>query len=108
VVEGLAETEEVLRAVFEPRGMQVSRVRAHEPLTDHSAAPSLIVLHEDSPPAVPQGQALRDVPRVIIGSASVPTSAAPRHTEQYLQKPFHYGELIAAIESLLDRPDASR
>ena len=52
VVDGLSETEEVLRAVLEPRGLSVDRVRstASEELAAHFR-PSVMVLHVDEEPA---------------------------------------------------------
>lgn len=108
VVDGPTETEEVLRAVLEPRGLEVNRVRAHLP---SEAGPSahVVVLHEDD--LLDAGdEAWRDVPRVIIGSAPLPESVpeGSDRQEQYLQKPYHYGELIRAIEKLLGTPRPPR
>lgn len=104
VVDGLAETEAVLKAVLEPRGLQVDRIRAHHPpeRITRGTRPHVVVLeaHELDPP----GAAPRlwdNVPRVIIGSAQIPTDPTSSSDEQHLSKPFHYGELIQAIERLL-------
>lgn len=102
VVDGLAETEEVLKAVLEPRGLSVERVRAHASHSVNRPAetPNLVVLHADD--AVPARRPAWDgVPRVIIGSASVPGCDHARGDSRYLQKPFCYRELIRAIDELL-------
>ena len=41
---------------------------------------------------------------MIIGSAEF--TEPPDDDARYLRKPYHYGELIRAIEQLLDRPAA--
>ncbi len=103
VVDGLAETEEVLRAVLEPRGLEVERVRAAGAgafAAKHR--PSVIVLHVDDGRA-PAHDGWRDVPRVLIGATDefASHSGVRGEGEQYLEKPFQYGELIRAIERLL-------
>ena len=110
VVDGLSETEQVLKAVLEPRGLQVDRIRSGSPLSaaaprfgsSHAPTkrPNVVVLHEaDDVPYQAQWGA---VPRVIIGSAHIPEAAADGSPE-YLPHPFQYRELIGAIERLLDR-----
>lgn len=102
VIDGLSETEEVLRAVLEPRGLHVQRIRGSHsaPAAADAPPPSVIVLHDESHAArAPQW---KHVPRVIIGSATFPERAPTAdRRQQYLAKPFHYRELIAAIEQLL-------
>jgi DNA-binding response OmpR family regulator len=107
VVDGLSETEEVLRAVLEPRGLEVDRVRASW-LRDLTAKrrPSVVIVHVDEaslPDPAPERWA--DVPRILIGSTRA-TSLSQNgngngHGDHYLEKPFHYGELIRAIERAL-------
>ena len=100
VVDGVPETVQVLRAVFEPRGHQVDRVRAFEFARLADEPDGVLVLHDDGarPPATSNGR----VPRVIIGSIAAAAEsdrlpdAGPR-----LSQPFHYAELIRAVESLL-------
>jgi len=106
VVDGLAETEEVLKAVLEPRGLRVERIRAHQEgaNANRPAPPQLMVLHADDA----QSSKLRtgswaDVPCVVIGSARVSSGEQMRDGAHYLQKPFCYRELIRAIEGLLAR-----
>ena len=103
VVDGLAETEEVLRAVLEPRGLEVDRVRGSVAREIASQArPSLVVLHVEEGPLPPfPEKSWDDVPRILIGAthaADRPRSPAGEH---YLEKPFQYGELIRTIEQLL-------
>lgn len=100
VVDGLSETEEVLRAVLEPRGLMVDRIRSAG--TEELAAkrrPSVMVLHVDEEPATtapPVGW--QNVPRILIGAAKVSDSCTAEH---HLEHPFQYGELIRTIERLL-------
>jgi DNA-binding NtrC family response regulator len=109
VVDGLAETEQVLRAVLEPRGLAVDRVRRAQVRPDdlvRRCPPHVVVLHLDDAPAEGAGTASKssdawaNVPRVLIGEteASPPARNAGEH---FLEKPFQYGELIQAIERLL-------
>ena len=103
VVDGLSETEEVLKAVLEPRGLRVNRVRGH--CADLSAPvdrPSVIVLHADSlPPAPAPGEPLSDVPRVIVGSVECVGDNDVGDGAHRLSHPFQYRELIATIERLI-------
>jgi DNA-binding response OmpR family regulator len=102
VVEGLAETEQVLRAVLEPRGLHVNRVRAmhsaHDEQRGETPRAAVLVIDADEPSAGDLA-AWDGAPRVILGTTSVPAWTAA--SDHFLQKPFHYGELIAAIERLL-------
>jgi CheY-like chemotaxis protein len=116
VVDGLSETEEVLRAVLEPRGLSVDRIRSS--VAENFSAerrPSVMVLHVDEEPppaAAPAGW--RDVPRIFIGTARFgagkldgpPNTGSPKlggcdADAHYLEQPFQYGELIRTIERLL-------
>jgi CheY-like chemotaxis protein len=102
VVDGLAETEEVLKAVLEPRGLRVERIRAHATQTSDcdSSAPNVLVLHSDD--AVQTKRRSWDgIPCVVIGSAEISDSNRLSGDSRYLQKPFCYRELILAIEQLL-------
>jgi len=96
VLGGLPETADVLKAVLEPRGWEVARLRGESPSSPEP--PSLVVLHRDDEPRNPWV----GVPTVIIGTAEVPdddcSNAAP-----FLAHPFHYAELIQAVDRLLDR-----
>ena len=109
VVDGQSETAEVLRAIFEPRGLEIDRVKADTNRhTDAEQNANVVVLHEASNSHAASGSGTSDVPRVIIGrmertrsSRSVSVTDAPSTSERYLAEPFHYGELIQAIEDLL-------
>ena len=106
VVDGLSETEQVLRAVLEPRGLTVDRIRSGRgELPAPAEPPSVVVLHlEEATAELPPVAASDDVPRVIIGTAEF--AAAPSPGDAYLQKPFQYRELIRAIERLMETPAA--
>lgn len=104
VVDGLAETEEVLKAVLEPQGLSVNRIRRHQAVTGNASnPPHLVILHEDHrAPAVESDDSWPDVPRVIIGSVSArPPSASQASRAEFLAQPFQYGDLIRAVEQLL-------
>src|SRR5580658_11019808 len=82
VVDGLSETEAVLRAVLEPKGLEVDRVRGADTgvfSRGRQAAkqrPSLVVLHvEDGRALIPASDGWQDVPRIVIGATKdVPPS----------------------------------
>jgi CheY-like chemotaxis protein len=108
VVDGLSETEEVLRAVFEPKGLEVDRVRGADTgvfSRERLAAkerPSLVVLHvEDGPTSIPTSDGWQDVPRIVIGATKDAPPSRLAAVEHHLEKPFQYGELIRTIERLL-------
>lgn len=105
VVDGLAETEEVLKAVLEPQGLEVNRIRTHFAQDSiASKPPHLVILHEDRQvDAADSEQSWPDVPRVIIGSIRpAQTRKTPNGSRsEYLAQPFQYGDLIRAVEQLL-------
>lgn len=106
VVDGLAETEQVLKAVLEPRGLRVERIRAHASHTSDrdKAAPNVLVLHSDDA-AQSKRRSWDGIPCIVIGSTEVPESGRLRPDAHYLQKPFCYRELICAIEQLLSETE---
>ena len=124
------ETADVLRAVLEPRGVSVSQVktRQQDAIESQKSRPAVLVIDlEQSPlsgPHLGQQECLSDcvadawqnVPRVVIGQISLENSEperspagldsatgtlAGRSLQRRLMKPFHYGDLIGAIEQLL-------
>ena len=101
VVDGLSETTAVLKAVFEPRGHAVNRVRQSELPSGSASRPRVLVWHandsEDSQAAI----RFDGVPRIVIGRGAVPIGDSRRFSQ-----PFEYGELLQAIESLLAAPAA--
>ena len=103
VIDGQSETKEVLKAVLEPRGLQVNHVRDNIGVQDNigneDVSPHLVVLHENSTAEHSNRTLFKNVPRVIIGTAVMPQKVD--QNEQYLQHPFQYSELIQAIEQLL-------
>ena len=104
VIDGQSETEEVLKAVLEPQGLQVNRIRETESAgrIQDDESPNVVVMDADASHGNhDRFQHFGEVPRVVIGSAqfrSLPDQPAGDH---YLQKPFQYRELIQAIEGLL-------
>ncbi len=109
VVDGLAETEQVLKAVLEPQGLEVNRIRTRFAQSSHSSnPPHVVILHEDHTQKIaPESlDSWPDIPRVVIGSltmSNAPNSCGPQGDagEQYLSQPFHYRDLINAVEKLL-------
>jgi CheY-like chemotaxis protein len=100
VVGGLAETTEVLRSVFEPRGHAVNRVRQSQ--LPGESAPRVVVWHASESDDGAAADRFAGVPRVVIGRARITeaSSAARRLTQ-----PFEYRELLNAIEALLSDDD---
>jgi CheY-like chemotaxis protein len=108
VVDGLSETEAVLRAVLEPKGLEVDRIRGVDSgvfSRERLAAkerPSLVVLHvEGGPTSIPTSDGWQDVPRIVIGATKGDPPSRLAGVEHHLEKPFQYGELIRTIERLL-------
>ena len=111
VVDGIADTADVLQAVLEPRGLIVNRVSRldEREITAAAGQPAVLVLDADAlhRAAAPDWIARRGVPQVIIGTWHDPAAtgedsgSAPRR--RYLQKPFQFAELVRAIESLIAR-----
>lgn len=107
VLDGLHETEEVLKAILEPRGCRVNRIR-----NPHSGAliaenelPSIVVLHDDDvSKASATESGWNEVPKVVIGSVKTPATPQSDQSTRFLVQPFQYAELIDSIESLLNQP----
>ena len=105
VIDGLSETEDVLRAVLEPRGLRVDSIRGarNEQTPTRAGAPSrpdVLVVHEDEYVGESRDGNWAGVPRVIIGTARIPESKSSSG-DRYLQQPFQYGDLIRAIDGFL-------
>ena len=107
VVDEVSDTEEVLKAVLEPRGLRVDRVRAAaRSFPSPTDEPDVVVIDLDDAPAGDlHCEEWRKVPQVIIGAVFRPQAdkAAGDADRQFLQKPFEYAELVRMIESLIDR-----
>lgn len=107
VVDHSTETTDVLRAVFQPRGVSVERRRRPSPKKSRSS--DVFVLDEDSldQGSTPGAGDWSNQTRVLIGSAThadrEPQPACG--ADAYLTKPFQYSELIQAIEQLLAERD---
>lgn len=110
VVDQFSDTADVLRAVFEPRGIEVERRRRPVAVEPGYSSPELLVVDEDSVPSADSTPAQWPAgPRVIIGSARLPQATSQGdHPAAYLSKPFEYPELIRAIEQLLQPTDSER
>ncbi len=96
VVDGPSETTEVLRAVFEPRGHAVDRVRQSQ--LPSGSSPGVVVWHTSEFEDASAADRFTGVPRVVIGRARV---TEPASGTRRFSQPFEYGELLGAIESLL-------
>lgn len=108
VVNGLTETAEVLKAVLEPRGLHVDRVQGGTSGSANApdAPPRVVVLHEEDGDRNAHAE-WDGVPRVVIGSADMPSADRNAADRQHLPSPFRYGELVRAIENLLDESPAA-
>ncbi len=91
VVDGPAETELVLRAVLQRRGVAISRVRSGSG-PGQRPQPSLVVLHGES-----SDSEWGNVPKLLIGRLSAPDGKP----HVVMSVPFEYPELIARIDELL-------
>lgn len=104
-MDGTSETTAVLKAVFEPQGYTIHRVRRSQLPANHPSRPSVVVWHAHESrdgTIAPFG----DVPHVVIGRVNIEASSSRMH--QFSQ-PFEYGELLRAVESLLrDARDEQR
>lgn len=106
VFDGLSETEAVLKAVLEPQGARVERRRSSEPAVGDSSPPHVVVMDLDDPSSHPSLEAAwPDVPRVVLSSQPDATDHAQAG---FLEKPFHYPELVRMVQRLLDLPTERR
>jgi len=104
VVAGLSETTAVIKAVFEPRGHAVNRVRQSQLPGNSTTAPLVVVWHADESDPAPVADRFQGIPRIFIGRADCPASDG--ETQRFSQ-PFEYRELLGTIESLLAQADVA-
>jgi DNA-binding NtrC family response regulator len=97
LIDGSADTEAVVRAVLEPRGMSVSRTRSHGDWTRPETTPDVVVVDLDDV-AETSETVFEEAGQILIGSTRVEVSN-PR--VRFLEKPFHFPELIQVLEDLL-------
>lgn len=99
VVDQITDTEEVLRAVLEPRGVAVDRIN----MADMPAAtpPTVLVIDNETSARCPDTADWSAVPQVIIGR--VPMADTEDENHCILPKPFQYADLIQKIEDMIAR-----
>ena len=108
--DGLNETEQVLKAIFEPQGCRVNRIRKHHPVDAVSSdeIPSIVVVHDDDSSDCTTNQpGWNDIPKNVIGSVKQAKRTNPDQSTRFLVQPFQYAELIDSIESLLTQPPST-
>ena len=117
VVDEASDTAEVLRALLEPRGVSVSRIRRFDPAASAvEAVPALVVLNAETAGGMisAEPERWRHVPQVIIGTVRVPiaepadATASTAPVRRFLRNPFQFAELVQAIESLIGKRPAKR
>lgn len=107
VIDGASDTGTVLKAVLEPRGATVERSRSQRAASRFAAtsSPRVVVIDADAEPeAFEADSPWHGSPRVILGTHR--PQAAAEH-ERFLEKPFHFPELVRVIEELLDDRSAA-
>ena len=107
VFDGLNETEQVLKAILEPQGCRVNRVRNQHSgdITSDDEVPSIVVVHdEDASRYTTDKPGWNKVPKIVIGSVNKQAFSKSDQSTRFLVQPFHYAELIDSIESLLQQP----
>ena len=104
LIDGSADTEAVIRAVLEPRGMSVSRTRSYGADSCRSnTTPDVVVLDLDELSTATE-DAWSDTCQVQLGSTRVEVSQP--HV-RFLEKPFQFPELIQVLEDLLSASRAA-
>lgn len=111
IIDGPRENVDVLKAVFEPRGATVERIRGYRPLAadDSRNRPTLVVVDADSlepvSPAVPENIAANEphsnhpqAGRVVLGPLR---AGLRRPTDRVLESPYEIAELLQSVESAL-------
>lgn len=101
VVGGASDTETVLKAVLEPRGLAVDRSRGG---SNRTTSPEVVIIDLDAENEPVQSGRWQASGRVLIGSR-VPGIIDAR--DRFLSKPFQFPELVQAIEELLETPVAA-
>lgn len=110
VFDGLNETEEVLKAVLEPQGCRVNRLRKQNTneVSNYQKTPSIIIMHDDdSSDSTTNQLGWNEVPKVVIGSVKASKPVDTSVSTRFLVQPFQYAELIDSIESLLSQPPST-
>ncbi len=108
------ETEEVLRAVLEPVGTSVTRVRSwrHLQNCEPGREGTVLVLHSNETlNAHPEAENFSQVPRVVIGrvetqasnQTSQRDSSKTPNQEHQLDDLFEFKDLLCAIDSLWEK-----
>jgi CheY-like chemotaxis protein len=102
VIDGISDTEAVLKAVLGPRGTQVERTRGAMVTRrqDQASSPHVVVIDLDEVTAEATASCFGESHRILIGS--VKTRVNDR--DRFLAKPFQYPELLQTIEDLLALP----
>ena len=102
VVDGISDTEAVLKAVLEPRGTQVERTRGAMVTRrmDQTTTPHVVVIDLDEETAQATASCFGESHRILIGSVKISVDDRDR----FLAKPFQYPELLQTIEDLLALP----
>lgn len=106
VVDPAPDTADILRAVLEPRGVQVERVRNTLPRSGVGAnPPTVLVIDGDQAPRADESEAAwPSVPQVILGTVHKTALGTGIESDRhYLAKPFQYAELVQTIERLAAR-----
>lgn len=109
LIDGLDETEQVLKAVLEPRGTRIDRLCCDQMPQDASAVerPDVVIVHENtvtSDAVTSDAESWRDVPRIVIGSVKSADRQSSSVDEHCLPRLFQYRDLIEAVERLLAKP----
>lgn len=101
VVDQVSDTADVLRAVLEPQGVAVDAHRRPGPRSETKPSVVVIDAEQHSPAALAAGS-WADIPQIILGTLRI-DDPSPDAGREILRKPFHFAELISAIERLIAR-----
>ena len=104
VIDGITDTEAVLKAVLGPRGTHVERTRGTLlNQRDDEKSPHVVVIDLDEATAAATASCFGESHRILIGSVKTRVEGRDR----FLSKPFQYPELLKTIEDLLALPPAA-